>query len=126
MPWVTPFAIFSIHKVLYNHQESEQLMSRPALTLSKIKQAVAEGRQEELSFQRVELEASQDCALHCGVPTTLSLEGVVIAHWPSDVFDGVVLQLEEVSFKTPTGARHRDDAFVHVRTNPPSPTLSGE
>jgi hypothetical protein len=101
-------------------------MTGPALQLSQIKQAIAEGRSGEFYHQRVQLEDSADCSLNCGVPRTLTLEATFVGSWPNHDNSGVVLDLREVSFRTLSGTHVRGEAFAYVRTEPPTPKPSDD
>lgn len=101
-------------------------MTRRALQLSDIKQAIEEGRSEELQLRRVQLETTDDCTLNCGVPGALALEATFVGFWPNHNNTGVVLDLRQVSFRTPTGTHARNDALASVRAVPPTPKPSDD
>jgi hypothetical protein len=101
-------------------------MSNTPYTLPQIKQAIQEGRSDELNHQRVQLTASPDCTLNCGAPNTPSLEATLVGFWPNHDNTELVLDLREISFGTPDGTKGRGEALAYVRVDPPTPKPSEE
>ena len=75
-------------------------MTDQSLSKSQVMEAIAAGNSDDLYFQPVQLNTTDDCTLNCGVPGTLSLEGRFVGSWPNYNNTEVVLDLRDVRFET--------------------------